>query len=118
VYENQPEIIDQTHLSDQTVSIIKSAMRSVVDDEGGTAQGVFMGKPYANDIGGKTGTAQVSNGSDTVLFVGFAPYDNPEIAVAVVVENGYSSSRAASVAASIFDYYYANYSGDTQQDGQ
>ena len=118
VYENQPEIIDQTHLSDQTVSIIKSAMRSVVDDEGGTAQGVFMGKPYAKDIGGKTGTAQVSNGSDTVLFVGFAPYDNPEIAVAVVVENGYSSSRAASVAASIFDYYYANYSGDTQQDGQ
>ncbi|MGN1122327.1 MAG: penicillin-binding transpeptidase domain-containing protein, partial [Eubacteriales bacterium] len=106
VRENEPVLLSRTHLSDSTVGIIKAAMRSVVDDEGGTAQSVFAKKPYARDIGGKTGTAQVSHGSDTVLFVGFAPYDNPEIAVAVVVENGYRSARAASVAADIFDYYF------------
>ncbi len=111
VYENSPEILSKTHLSDQTVSIIKSAMRSVVDDEGGTARGVFGNKPYARDIGGKTGTAQVSKGSDTVLFVGFAPYENPQIAVAVVVENGNSSARASSVAADIFDYYFESIAG-------
>ena len=106
VYENKPELLSKTHLTDDTVNVLKSAMRSVVDEEGGTASGVFAGKPYARDIGGKTGTAQVSKGSDTVLFVGFAPYENPEIAVAVVIENGYRSSRAASVAADIFDYYF------------
>ncbi len=108
VYENSSEVLNKTTLSDETVDIIKSAMRSVVDEEGGTAQGVFLGKPYARDIGGKTGTAQVSNGSDTVLFVGFAPYDDPEIAVAVVIENGYKSARAATVASEVFDYYYEN----------
>lgn len=108
IKENSPELLNKITLSEETVNVIKSAMRSVVDDEGGTAQGVFAGKKYAKDIGGKTGTAQVSNGSDTVLFVGFAPYDNPEIAVAVVLENGYKSARAATVAAEIFDYYFEN----------
>lgn len=108
ILTNKPEILNRTNLSDETVDILKSAMRSVVDDEGGTAKNVFSGKSYARDIGGKTGTSQVSNGSDTVLFVGFAPYDNPEIAVAVVVENGYKSARAASVAAEVFDYYFEN----------
>lgn len=106
VYENTPKVVSKTHLSESTVDIIKSAMRSVVDDEGGTAQSVFGSKPYAGDIGGKTGTAQVSKGSDTVLFVGFAPYDDPEIAVAVVIENGNKSTRASAVAAAVFDYYF------------
>ena len=106
IVENEPVILNKTHLSDETVEIIKTGMKSVVDDEGGTAKAVFAGKSYAGDIGGKTGTAQVSKGSDTVLFVGFAPYENPKIAVAVVIENGYRSARAASVAADIFDYYF------------
>lgn len=114
VYVNSPVLLNKTHLSDQTVNIIKSAMRSVVDDEGGTARGVFGAKPYARDIGGKTGTAQVAKGSDTVLFVGFAPYENPQIAVAVVIENGNSSTRASSVAADIFDYYFQKQAEQTQ----
>ena len=56
-------------------------------------------------VGGKTGTAEVSRGSDTVLFVGFAPYDNPQIAVAVVLEHGATSSYAAKVARAMFEYY-------------
>lgn len=107
IYVNEPVVLNKTHLSDDTVEILKYAMRSVVDDEEGTAQNIFRNKPYANNIGGKTGTAQVTGGSDTVLFVGFAPYENPEIAVAVVIENGYKSARAASVAASVFDAYFA-----------
>ena len=106
VIENKPQVLNKTNLSNETVNTIKNAMRSVVDEAGGTATTVFAGKSYQRDIGGKTGTAQVSGGSDTVLFVGFAPYDNPEIAVAVVIENGYKSARASSVAAAVFDWYF------------
>ena len=106
VMKNTSIIQNKANLSDETVNVIKNAMRSVVDEQGGTAQTVFSGKSYQRDIGGKTGTAQVSGGSDTVLFVGFAPYDDPEIAVAVVVENGYKSARASSVAATVFDWYF------------
>ena len=104
VFENKPEIMSKIDLDPYTVEILKSAMKSVVDE--GTASSVFIGYDY--EIGGKTGTAQVSSGSDTVLFVGFAPYDDPEIVVSVVVEHGDQSSRATSVAKAVFDHYFAS----------
>ena len=85
---------------------MRIALESVVANGGGKNSYI-----YGYKIGGKTGTAQVSKGSDTVLFVGFAPYENPQIAVAVVVENGNSSARASSVAADIFDYYFESIAG-------
>ena len=104
VVDNKPVVLDKTELSEDTVSVLKTAMRQVVVD--GTARNVFDNYPYA--IGGKTGTAQVSGGSDTALFVGFAPYDNPEIVVSVVVENAAFSYRASNVAKAVFDYYFEN----------
>ena len=112
VYENKPEILSKIDLDPYTVEIIKSAMKSVVDE--GTASSVFIGYDY--EIGGKTGTAQVSSGSDTVLFVGFAPYEDPEIVVSVVVEHGDQSARATSVAKSIFDYYFDSLNNDGEDD--
>ena len=58
-------------------------MRSVTED--GTASNVFQDFPIA--VGGKTGTAEVP-GTNNGLFVAFAPYDNPKIAISVVVEHG------------------------------
>lgn len=56
---------------------------------------------------GKTGTAQQSNThADHGLFVGFAPSDNPEIAMAIRIPNGYSSTYASEVGSNIFQYYY------------
>ena len=55
---------------------------------------------------GKTGTAQQSDTPNHALFVGYAPYDDPEIAIAVRIANGYSSSNAAELAASIYQYYF------------
>ncbi len=58
-------------------------------------------------VSGKTGTAQQSTThADHGLFVGFAPSDDPEIAMAVRIANGYSSSYAAEVGSNIFQYYY------------
>jgi penicillin-binding protein 2 len=79
-------------------------MRSVVED--GTAASVFAG--YKHSVGGKTGTAQKGSGGDNAIFAGFAPYDNPEIVVSVVIEAGNSSSTATTVAKSVFDYYFEN----------
>ncbi len=103
VYKNPPEVLSTVNLPSDTVEVLKSAMKSVVDE--GTASAVFIGYDY--EIGGKTGTAQVSSGSDTVLFVGFAPYDDPEIVVSVVVEHGDQSTRASQVAKEVFDYYFS-----------
>lgn len=56
---------------------------------------------------GKSGTAQVSDTKPShVLFVSYAPYENPEIAVTVVIPNGYASSNAVDVGYVVYDYYY------------
>ncbi len=114
VFENKPVVLSEIDIPEDTVDILKSAMKSVVDE--GTASSVFLNYDY--EIGGKTGTAQVSSGSDTVLFVGFAPYDDPEIVVSVIVEHGDQSSRATQVAKSVFDYYFSTLSdheGDSNE---
>ena len=110
VFENKPEILSKISIPSDVVNVLKSAMKSVVVD--GTARTVF--DDYDYEVGGKTGTAQVAKGSDTALFVGFAPYDDPEIVVSVVVENGDKSTRASSVAKAVFDYYFDSLEGDTQ----
>ncbi len=99
---NEPVVLGKVEMDDETLRVLKSAMRQVVVE--GTAKNVFDNYPF--EIGGKTGTAQVSGGSDTALFVGFAPYDNPQIVVAVVVENAHQSSHASNVAKEVFDYYF------------
>ncbi len=105
VYKNEPYLISKFEISDSTVEAVKDGMRRVTED--GTAKAVFEDFPIA--VGGKTGTAEVSNGSDTVLFVGFAPYDNPKIAVAVVLEHGATSRYAAQVARDMFEQYLGLY---------
>ena len=78
-------------------------MLGVVDE--GSASAIF--ENYQEKIGGKTGTAQIGkNVSDNALFVAFAPFDNPEIAVAVVIEHGVKGENAANVAKDIFDEYF------------
>ena len=57
-------------------------------------------------MAGKTGTAQVPPHSDNVVFVGFAPYDKPEIAVAVVLEYGAYGKYSTAVARDLFDAYF------------
>lgn len=104
-----PELLSNVEIPAETVDTIKQAMRRVVDD--GTASSTFIGYKYP--VGGKTGTAQVAGGSDNVIFVGFAPYDNPEIVVTVILEHGDLSRNAAQIAKEIFDVYFENRYADT-----
>ncbi len=78
-------------------------MLGVVDE--GSASAIF--ENYQEKIGGKTGTAQIGNNvTDNALFVAFAPFDDPEIAIAVVIEHGVKGANAAYVARDIFDKYF------------
>jgi penicillin-binding protein 2 len=66
---------------------------------------------YFNDfpieVAGKTGTAQQSKtNADHGLFVCYAPYDSPEIAIAARIANGYSSSYVADTTKDVLKYYY------------
>ncbi len=99
----EPEVLSDTQIPQTTVDTLKTAMRRVVDD--GTASSTFVNYKYP--VGGKTGTAQVAGGSDNVIFVGFAPYEDPEIVVTVILEHGDLSRNAASIAKEIFDCYFS-----------
>ena len=89
----------------ENLEAVKQGMYGVVDE--GSASGIF--ENYSIPIGGKTGTAQVgSNVSENALFVAFAPFDKPEIAVAVVIEHGVRGTNAAQVAKDVFDVYFEN----------
>ncbi len=103
VKETEPTVLNTIDVSDKTLEAVKRGMYGVVDE--GSASAIF--KDYPVGIGGKTGTAQVGkNKSDNALFVAFAPYDNPQIAVAVAVEKGEKGYNAAYIARDIFDEYF------------
>lgn len=83
-------------IEQKNLDIIKEGMYKVVNSPRGTARNIRL-KDIA--IAGKTGTAQNPHGEEHALFIGFAPFNNPQIAVAVVVENaGYGSTKAAPIA--------------------
>jgi penicillin-binding protein 2 len=84
---------------------ILAGLRGVVADSEGTAHGAFAGFPLNRmTVAGKTGTAQVNRKQDTALFVAFAPADNPQYVVAVVMEEaGFGGSAAAPVARRVLE---------------
>lgn len=100
----------------ENVKAVFEGMGSVTGDAGGTAYSTFNKFPVK--IAGKTGTAQTSKGSDNAWFVGFAPYDKPQIAIAVIIEHGGHGGYTAPVARDMLAEYFGlnekNESIDTQ----
>lgn len=106
VYEydrENPEIIDTAGVSRDNLKKVQQAMRKVVSDDGGTANPYF-GK-YPIKIAAKTGTAE-NSGSDHTVFICYAPYDDPEVAIAVVLEHGAYGKYSMNVAKSLLDAYF------------
>ena len=89
-------------VSQKAIDIVKHGMYLVVQGNG-TAASIRM---KDIDIGGKTGTAQNPHGKDHSVFICFAPFQNPKIAIAVVVENaGFGSTYAAPIAKKMIEAY-------------
>lgn len=94
----------KTSIDPSYINAIKEGMRAVTNDMGGTSYSLF--KDSQIEVAGKTGTSQLGNGSNNGIFVGFAPYDDPEIAVVAIIENGAEGTYTAHVVRPIMDEYF------------
>lgn len=87
-------------------NILHQGMYEVCNTPQGTAAGSFLNAPYK--AAGKTGTAQTGIGqNDNSVFIAYAPYNHPQVAVAVVIPNGgYGALGAVPVARELLDAYF------------
>lgn len=97
-YTPQSQDISNVLSLDQWDSI-HSGMRMVVED-------MSEFNDFAVEVAGKTGTAQQENHPNHALFVGYAPYNSPEVSIATRIAYGYSSHNAAAVSKNILSYYF------------
>ena len=104
--QREPTLIHRLEYSDDYLPYIREGMKGVVD-ESGTAKKYFRNWPYREQIAAKTGTAQVTSIDleNNAWFVCFAPYENPEIAVACFIPNGYSGSEASKAPRDFIEWY-------------
>lgn len=117
VYEKEPEVVVETGLHEENIKIVKEGMRRVITNS--ATLNSSIGQVVA--CAAKTGTSEVEhniNGNQVVLtngfFITFAPYDNPQIAVAVAIEGGKSGSSCAPVAEAIYKYYFGSKTETTE----
>ena len=93
-------VYNNIDIADNSWNTIQEGMHQV-------AENTAAFKDLNLTIAGKTGTAQQSKSHPNhALFMGYAPYENPQIAIAIRIANGYTSANAASMAADIFSYYF------------
>ena len=112
VYEYEPQVQAEINIAQENLDAVTEGMRELTTGDGSLAS-AFRNLPF--EVGAKTGSAQVSSTSDSnAVFVCYAPYDDPEIAISLVVEHGGSGSVLASLAAEILAYYFTT--PDSQSD--
>ena len=104
IHSHSPVVLNQI-AETEYIEMIQEGMIAVARGGMGTARAVF--RDYPVRVGAKTGTAQFDERLvDDGVFVCFAPAQNPEIAIAIVVEKGGSGSAVMDIARMIFDYYF------------
>ena len=106
VYEYEPKLLNTLDLDPDNVEAVKEGMWLVANDPESSSSAYFRDLPV--EVGAKTGSAQVSSEVEAdALFVCFAPYDDPQIAISMVVEQGASGSNLAQAVAEVVDYYFS-----------
>ncbi len=104
--QREPELINTLEYADEYLPLIRKGMKGVVD-ESGTAKTFYRGFDYQDEMAAKTGTAQVTSIDleNNAWQVAFVPYDNPEIAIAVFIPNGYSGGYASPAIRTFVQWY-------------
>ena len=102
ISETKPEVKSNVSIKDSTYEAVTTGMRLV--SYNGTASATFGNYPI--EVCSKTGSSQVNGGSANGVFVSYAPYKNPKIAVSVVIENAGSGSITAPIAKAVYDAYF------------
>ena len=103
LYTAQPEVLSQQEIQPDNLAAVKKGM-------GDLATTGSVGQQFANCIvtaGAKTGSAQTGEVMANGVFVCFAPFEEPEVAVAVVIEKGKAGAALASTAVEILNAYFA-----------
>ncbi len=104
IKEVRPRLIKEVRLEKKNLDLLRESLFSVVN-EMGTG---WRAKIKGIEVAGKTGTAENPLGEDHAWFIGFAPYREPKIALAILVEHGGMGGKvAAPIAKKIFEAYFA-----------
>ena len=106
LYEQEAEVRNVLELDPANVEAVKQGMWEVANDPESTVDQYLSNLPVV--VGAKTGSAQVASEQEAdAVFVLFAPYDDPEIVISIVVEGGASGSNLAQAAGEIVNYYFS-----------
>lgn len=112
IRQHAPQVVETIKYDEDVINKVKQGMLSVTED--GTGSRVFADYPIT--VGGKTGTAETTKGADHTVFIAFAPFDNPEIAVAVIIEHGKYSSYSGGLLKAIFNaYFFTEFQNETDE---
>lgn len=116
VFTKEAAVLNQIDAADSTWELVHEGMAKVTGEDG-TASSVFQNYPIK--VAGKSGTAQITGTEvDNGVFISYAPYDDPQIAVCVVIEGGDSGNNVAPVVRDIYNAYFYSDNGteDTEDD--
>lgn len=102
--DKKPIIVEQNNFKQENLQAVKEGTLKVTSGSKGSVRAVFKDSPIK--VGGKTGTAQEGKRDEHALFVGYAPYDEPLIAVSVVLPFGYSSAYPAEICRDVVNAYF------------
>lgn len=103
-YSYEPKVLSTIDIQPKNLEAVKAGMLALTSD--GSVSRYFQN--LGVKVGAKTGSAQISAQTESnAVFVCFAPYDKPEIAMAIVVEHGGSGSELGAMAADILSYYFS-----------
>ena len=120
IYETEPTVLNTLNASEKNINIVKQGMREVVLYS--SCNEYFS--DCIVDAAGKTGTSQLKRTTQSGVtmvcnngfFISFAPYDDPEIAIAIVAENALTGSRTSQAAVPVYNYYFSQKTNfDTEQ---
>lgn len=124
VISQQKEVVDEgkttvyyeNNFQPEYIEAIQQGMYDVTTGKNGTAKSIFAG--FEVPVAGKTGTAQNSHGegNDHAVFTGYAPYDNPQIGISLVLPYAGGSANAAKVSREIIGIYFNIQEEKTEED--
>jgi penicillin-binding protein 2 len=112
IFERTPSVFNTLDASDYVWDLIHTGMWGVANSPSGTAYSILGG--YEPQVAAKTGTTETGAQTEDAVFICYAPADDPEIAIAVVVEKGKRGAKLADIAKTVLDYYF-DFEMSTQQ---
>lgn len=106
LYTREATVLSSVDTEQEYWDAVHLGMRGVVTNPNvGSCYQTFLDASYS--VAAKTGTAETGEKTNNAVFICYAPFDEPEIAVAVVVEKGSAGASIATIARNILDYYFA-----------